>query len=106
VILKFCFVLDSLKFLKIFLANKREEKIKLVELRNSSTPMMEKFPIRKTKTFKTEKAKESAAKVQEGFKLPSMKPIINFKNNNAKYFQNQNPALALFLKKIGVLSVS
>jgi hypothetical protein len=99
-------VLDSLKFLKIFLANKREEKIKLVELRNSSTPMMEKFPIRKTKTFKTEKAKESAAKVQEGFKLPSMKPIINFKNNNAKYFQNQNPALALFLKKIGVLSVS
>ncbi len=78
----------------------------MVELRNSSTPMMEKFPIRKTKTIKPEKAKESSVKVQEGFKLPSMKPIINFKNNTAKFFQNQNPALALILKKIGVLSVS
>ena len=78
-----------------------------MSLRDSSTPIIEKFPRRTTNVLKIEKPKVLGPKIQEGFRLPSMKPMINFKNNNnAKYFQNQNPALASILKKIGVIGVS
>ena len=67
-------------------------------------------PVRNNKALKLKKddlKNDGGTKIQNGFKLPSMKPVINFKNSkNAKYFQSQNPQLATILKKIGVISAT